>query len=224
MRIAPPPFRRVHKKPLQIGMPDLITAITPQKKRKDRVNIHIDGEYRFSLPLWAAADLNPGTPLTAEQISDLKSLDEKDRAYQRAIAYLAHRPRSRLEIIRYLDGKGFADQPIQTAVERLEAHGYLDDAAFARMWIDARRRHRPRGTFGLQYELRQKGISEEIIQDALQDYDEYAAGWSAIAPKLAGWQCLPEMKRRKKICEYLNRRGFSAATCRDICEKAMATA
>lgn len=203
-------------------MPDQITAITPQKKRKDRVNIYINEVYRFSLPLWAAADLNPGMPLTPEQIDGLKSLDEKDRAYQRAIAYLAHRPRSRMEIIRYLGGKGFATQTIETVVERLEAHGYLDDTAFARMWIDSRRRHRPRGIFGLQYELRQKGISEEIIQEALQDYDEFAAGWSVIAPKLAGWQCLSEIRRRQKICDYLNRRGFSSATCRDICENALA--
>ena len=202
-------------------MPDLITAITPQKKRKDRVNIYINEVYRFSLPLWAAANLNPGTPLTEEQISDLKCLDEKERACQRAIAYLAHRPRSRMEIIRYLGAKGFAHPSIESVMERLEAYGYVDDAAFARMWIDSRRRQRPRGIFGLQYELKQKGISEEIIEEALQDYDEYAAGWSAIAPKLPGWQCLPEIRRRKKICDFLNRRGFSSATCRDICEKAL---
>jgi len=202
-------------------MPEIITAITPQKKRKDRVNVYINEAYRFSLPLWAAGGLRQGEAIAPERIDELKSLDEKERAYQRSVAYLARRPRSRLEITRYLDNKGFTRQTIEAVMDRLEMQGYINDADFARMWIDSRLRHRPRGIFALQYELRQKGVSEKIIQTALQDYDEHAAGWSAISRKLTAWQGLPEIKRRQKVYAFLNQRGFSSEVCRDICDAAI---
>src|SRR6056297_2713703 len=120
-----------------------ITAICAQKKRKDRVNIHIEGQYHFSLSLWAAASLKLGDYLSKEQIRDLKTQDEKEKAWQRTADYLAHRPRSAMEIRQYLESKGFTRETIEPVMERLEDYGYIDDAAFARMWINRRLRQRP---------------------------------------------------------------------------------
>lgn len=196
-----------------------ISAICAQKKRKDRVNIYIDGRYHFSLSLWAAAGLNAGDSLSSEQIRNLKALDEKEKAWQRAADYLARRPRSAMEIRQYLEGKGFSRRSVEQVMERLTAYGYIDDAAFARMWIESRLRLRPRGAFGLSRELKQKGISEEIIEAALTDFDEHAAAKKAISPKLDQWAALPEIKRRRKIYDFLARRGFDRQTCRDIWEE-----
>lgn len=200
-------------------MSGCISAICTQKKRKDRVNIYIDGRYHFSLSLWAAAGLKPGDCLSSEQVRDLKALDEKEKAWQRAADYLARRPRSAMEIRQYLERKGFSREAIEPVMERLTDYGYIDDAAFARIWIDSRLRQRPRGAFGLNRELKQKGISEEIIEAALTDFDEYAAAKKAITPKLEKWAALPEIKRYRKIYEFLARRGFARQTCRDICEE-----
>lgn len=202
-------------------MSDIITAIALQKKRKDRVNVYINDVYSFSLPLWAAGSLKKGDPVTPSRIDELKSLDKNDKAFQRAVSYLAVRPRSRKEITQHLENKGFSRDSIESAIQRLESYGYINDAEFARLWIENRRRYRPRGTFGLRYELKQKGISEDIIEGALQYYDEQPAAWEAIAPKLEKWQHLPQMECRRKIYNFLKQRGFSGATIRDICEQAL---
>ena len=202
-------------------MPQIITAIELQKKRKDRVNVYINEVYSFSLPLWAAGSLKKGDPIAQSKIDELKYLDNKDKAFQRAVSYLAIRPRSRKEIRQHLGNKGFVPDSIESAIERLEHYGYINDSEFARLWIETRRRQRPRGTFGLRYELRQKGISEEIIENALKGYDEPAAAWDAVAPRIEKWQKLPEMEIRRKIYNFLKQRGFSGSTIRTICEQAL---
>ncbi len=199
-------------------MSGIITAISPQKKRKDRVNVYIDEAYSFSLPLWAAARLKKGDSLSQTRIDELKAIDEKDKAFQRAISFLAVRPRSRKEIENHLRHKEFCTEAIDQAISRLDGYGYINDAEFARIWIENRLRHRPRGRFGLTWELKQKGISEAIIEAALSGYDEHRAGWAAIRPKLERWRNLSEMERRRKIYSFLKQRGFSGETIRDISE------
>ena len=199
-------------------MSGIITAISPQKKRKDRVNVYIDEAYSFSLPLWAAGRLKTGEAVSQARIDELKAIDENDRAFQRGISFLAVRPRSRKEIERHLHQKGISAQAIEQAIERLDGYGYINDAEFARIWIENRLRHRPRGRFGLSYELKQKGISETIIEAALSGYDENQAAWAAIRPKLERWQHLSELERRRKIYSFLKQRGFSGETIREICE------
>ncbi len=202
-------------------MNNIITAIELQKNRKDRVNVYINGGYSFSLPLWEAGSLKKGDSISQSRIDELKYLNEKDKAFQRAVSYLAIRPRSRQEIDQYLNNKGFSPEAVENAIQRLESYEYINDTEFARLWVENRLRHRPRGIFGLTYELKQKGISEDIIEDALTNYDEHAAAWAAIAPKLENWQDLQEMECRRKIYSFLKRRGFSIPTVRDICEAAM---
>src|SRR6056297_2394288 len=114
-------------------MPGRITAISQQKRQKERVNIYIDGRYGFSLSLWAAAGLKTGDHLNSEKIRNLKTLDEKEKAYQRAAGYLSIRPRSCMEIRRYLKNKGFSPQTIESVVGQLTDYGYLNDNAFARI-------------------------------------------------------------------------------------------
>ena len=110
-------------------------------------------------------------------------------------------------------------QAIEQAINRLDSYGYINDAEFARIWIENRLRHRPRGRFGLSCELKQKGINEAVIEAALSGYDEHQAAWAAIRPKLGRWENLTEMERRRKIYSFLKQRGFSGETIRDICEE-----
>ncbi len=102
--------------------------------------------------------LRKGQQLSPAQIGVLQEEGVEDLAYQKALNYLAARPRSVAEVDGYLQRKGYLETTIQIVLERLQAHQYLDDDAFARFWIDNRNRFRPRGTPALRQELRQKGL------------------------------------------------------------------
>lgn len=81
--------------------------------------------------------------------------------------FLETRSRSVAEVRRRLTGAGYRKPLVEAAIERLIELGFLDDAAFARSWVDARDRTRPRGEQALRRELRLKGVDAEVIQAAL---------------------------------------------------------
>ena len=190
-------------------MPGTITALKFQKKNKERVNVYLDGRYAFSLAAIEAAKLSRGQLLSDQEIEDLLERDSFQKAYARALQFLSYRPRSEAEVRRYLQGKKVPPTIEAEMVERLISAGLLDDQAFARYWVENRESFNPRGRYALQYELRQKGLSEETITLALEDIDEEESAYRALISRVRRMSPLDRGAFRKKLGPFLRRRGFS---------------
>jgi regulatory protein len=190
-------------------MSGTVTSLEPQKRSKDRVSVYLDDEFAFGLAGLVATRLKVGEWLSDQMIAELQAADGVERAHGRALDYLSYRPRSEAELRDYLDGKGFPETVVTEVMTRLEHVGLLDDEAFARYWRDNRARFRPRGKRMLEYELRQKGLSSNAIEDALEEYDEEAAVRAAAQEQLRRLQHLPPDERRRRLFQRLARRGFS---------------
>ncbi len=197
-----------------------ITALKLQQKNKDRVNLFLDGEYAFAVSFTAASELHRGQELTESQVAELKQEGERNKAYHQAIRFLGVRPRSTSEVMRKLKEKGHDELLIEAVIERLVDAGYVDDAAFARFWVEDRTRFRPRSARALRYELRQKGVHSDVIDDAVADLDEEGAAWDAAVAKLDGWRRLDENQFRKKASGFLSRRGFNYGIVRATVDRA----
>ncbi|MBC2713887.1 MAG: hypothetical protein HF978_01100 [Desulfobacteraceae bacterium] len=167
-----------------------------------------------------AEGLKQSDHLSRNKIEKLKQADEQDTAYSRAMFYLKFRPRSRMEIKQYLKGKKFSPVAVASALSRLEANGYINDLDFARLWIENRLRFRPKGSYALKGELREKGINEQIINDVLMDFDETESAWAAVAPRADRLRKLEKNEFKKKLYNFLNRRGFGYSICKEICDQA----
>jgi regulatory protein len=189
-----------------------ITALKFQQRNTERVSVYLDGEYAFGLPALEAARLRRGQVLSDAEITALRALDESERAFDQAVRYLSYRPRSRAEIAQYLRRKQLTEDVASDVVQRLEQAGYLDDAAFARFWVDNRQRFRPRSRRALSYELRQKGVGREVAADVVDDQDDEVAAWQAIENRLSRWNALSGDELRQKISGFLARRGFGYAS------------
>jgi regulatory protein len=192
----------------------VITSLQMQKRNSDRVNVFLDGEYAFAVSLNAAVTLRKGQRLSPKEVEELKHDGEVDLAYQRALRYLGMRPRSSSEITTYLKGKEYDEHVIAVVVSRLQEHGYLDDEAFARFWIDNRNRFRPRGAQALRHELRQKGVERDTIDTTLEEQDEDGAAWAAAEGKIDRWADLEKIDFEQKLMAFLARRGFRYDVCR----------
>jgi regulatory protein len=201
-------------------MTKTITNLEIQKRNKERVNVFLDGEFALAVSIFAAAGLYKGQTLTEAAITALKADDEQHTAYQRALRFLGPRPRSRAEVESYLREKEYPAPVIATTVERLQEQRYLDDEAFAHYWRDNRERFRPRGARALRYELRQKGVDKQVIDEALTGLDEDAAAWAALAPKLNQWQRLDQPAFTQKVMGLLARRGFGYDIARRTARRA----
>ncbi len=187
----------------------VVTAIEVQKRNKERVNIYLDGEYAFSLNLMDGAKLRKGLALSDADIAALQGEDLVVRAVDSAARFLGHRPRSVAEVRKNLKGKDFDEGVIDKALERLTALGYLDDAAFARYWVESRTQFKPLGTAALRYELRQKGVGEAVLREALDAVDDESGAYAAAGPLLKRLRGVDRRTARQKISTTLARRGFA---------------
>jgi regulatory protein len=193
-----------------------ITAIRVQKRNPDRANIYLDGEFAFGLELIEAAKLSRGQVLGDDEIAALKVIDEIGRAREAALAFLAHRPRSKREIVDRLNKHGYPEPAIEAALERLERAGFVDDGAFAEYWVRNREQFRPRGRYALRQELRLKGVDGEVIEVALEDLDESESAYRAALERSGRWTRLDELTAKKKLSGFLQRRGFGYGVIQEV--------
>ncbi len=189
-----------------------ITALEIQQQDKERVNVYLDGRFAFGLSRLAAAHLKTGQVLTQVEIDALCALDEVARAVDYAARLLARRPYSAAEIRRRLEVRRFAASAIEQALERLTERGYIDDRAFAQYWIESRERFSPRGQQALRYELRQKGIADEVIESALAETNPLDSAVRAAQSAVRRWRGLSRTVFRQKLGAFLSRRGFDYQT------------
>ncbi len=186
-----------------------ITALEVQKRNKKRVSVFIDDEYAFSLSLDHAALLHKGQIVSDEEVTAMVNDAAISAATDSAARFLAVRPRSEQEVRKNLAGKEIPDPVIDAALERLSAFGYINDRAFADLWVRNRSTYKPISPRALRYELRQKGISDAIIGEVLADLDPDDAAYRAAQGQLRRYRGLDHREFRKKMSAFLQRRGFS---------------
>jgi len=194
-----------------------ITAIEPQQKNPQRVNIYLDGEFTFGLACITAGWLKVGQELSQEKIAALQAEDANELAYQKALHFLSYRLRSSAEVRQNLSKRGTPEPLVEETLNRLQRAGLVNDQEFARAWVENRNTFQPRSKSVLRMELRRKGLSDEIVQPVLDEQvNEKTLAFEAArkyARRLAGlgW---PEF--RQKLFGFLARRGFSYTTLSPI--------
>jgi regulatory protein len=197
-------------------MVGMITALEPQKRSKDRINVYLDGEYAFSLAVYTAVNLKVGALLSDEEITRLRTADEVERARARVLDYLSYRPRSEWEVREYLQKREFSSTAIDTVISALSKVNLIDDVAFAQYWLDNRAQFRPKGKRILSQELRQKGVASQMIDAALAGYDEETAARRVYEDQARRLTHLSPDVFRRRLTERMARRGFSYDLIRDL--------
>ncbi len=203
-----------------------ITALRAQAKDPQRVNVFIDGEFAIGISLTTITKtgLHVGRQLSAEEFAKLEQTESGDKAYLAALRFLEARPRSIAEVRARLGRKDYAPEAIDAAVARLAELELLDDAAFARYWVENRQAYRPRGTGALRDELRRKGIAPDVTAGVLSDDsltgDEAAGAWGlarGVLHKYAESRDRNAFTRR--MGSYLQRRGYTFEVIRPIVDQ-----
>lgn len=205
--------------------PRVITRLVVQKRDRERVNVYLDDEFAFGLAMKEALRLKLGQSLDDGEIEALKLADRHHKLYGRALDQLSRRPRSRRELERYLAGKDGSPDEIEAVLARLEKAGYMDDLAFASFWVENRERFRPKGKRAIRYELRQKGVNETIIDQALEelDVDEVESAYRAAQKRLRRLEVIEDRwEFRRRLGDYLGRRGFGWDTVREVADRCWA--
>jgi len=188
-----------------------ITAVG-KVKEKGMVRVYIDDDYSFSIPEqdYISNKLYKDMIISEEQLSVIRDKILVAAARERAVRYLTFKDRSEYEILNKLIDAGFDRNVAQNAVNELKAIGYLDDTRFAMKYLSERIRTKALSKKTLGYELKNKGIDNEIIEKALSEFeiDDYEVALREGKRKFGKYD-LKDKKIEQKVCRFLLHRGFS---------------
>ena len=221
-------------------------------RKKNRVLLHLEGTepsesselaepiepIELALDVMERSRIHVGDEVTAKDLAQLQEDDAKWRVRQAALHLLSYKPRAEQELRRRLRSKGFPHPLVEWCLSLLEEQGLIDDHAFASAFVRSRIRLRPRGRFRLAQELRQKGVSAEVAEQAIdqafsnEETSERALAcaaarrWldrqgSTLIEGLAGTDRSDEGERaRRRLHAFLSRRGFGSDVIRVGMEEA----
>lgn len=211
-----------------------ITNLSSQIRNPDRINVSIDGKYRFSLDISQITDLGVkvGRELEEAELAELETEGLFGKLYARALEYSLMRPHSVREVRDYLyrktlttkyktkkgeikERQGYSPTLTTRVLQKLQQKNYVNDEKFARWWIETRHQNQGSSLRKLRSELAAKGVSSNIIEGVISQTDR--TDDDEITKMIA-------KKRQKytdehKLMQYLVRQGFSYQQVRDALDK-----
>ena len=201
-----------------------ITAIEKQKRGR-RANVHLDGEYALSLrlDLITIAHLSVGAELPQAQRQELDAEDQRLGAIEAALRLLAAGPRSERDLRERLSRRrGYRNEAVDAAVQRMRELGYLNDAAFARFWVESRQAGTPRSRRALAFELGRKGVGRDELDAALEGVSDAEAAYDAAQRRLRALQGADRQTFERRLGTFLNSRGFGYGVARAAVQRCWA--
>jgi regulatory protein len=198
-----------------------VTALREVPRRPGRYRLEVDGE---PVGLVSAEEvgilrLAVGRVLGAPEFESLRAAIEVLECFDRAVAALARRGRSRVGLERWLRSRGHRPVAILPAMQRLERLGLLDDAAFARGLARTRLESGRFGRHRVSAELLRAGVDGATARAVLAEFDETLEDEETRVREAADRRArslsgLPADRAERRLAAWLVRRGFGAGAAR----------
>ena len=156
--------------------------------------------------------------------ADLADADPEAVARQICLRMLTAGPRTRAQLAAAMQRRGVPDEAAQAVLERFADVQLIDDAMFARAWVESRHHGRGLARRALAAELRQRGVEARDIQAAVADLDpalEEATARALVERRLAGTRGLPVPARFRRLMGVLARKGYSEGLAYRIVREAL---
>lgn len=187
--------------------------ITEIKKigRGDRYSIFIDDVFDGTLEaeILVKHKLKTGNEIDEEQWRQIKLENGKLSAFSRAVGYIEKSLKTQKQLQTYLKEKGFLQESIDDAVQKLKEYGYIDDKVYAENYIKTYKDKK--GKIKLKFDLLSKGVAADVIEEALQEFvdeDEQYAACEKLLKKYVKNKP-QDIKLKSKAYAHLFSKGFS---------------
>ncbi len=137
------------------------------------------------------------------------------RALNRAYFYLKFRPRTKKEVVGYLNKKAerfhWPEEVVTLATADLEEEGLINDQKFVEWYVEQRNLIKQKSTFALRTEMMRLGISKDLLEEYFTEspINEEKLALEALKKKWSRFDRLDKRERFQKAAAYLSRRGFN---------------
>ena len=202
-----------------------ITRIETQKRNKKRRSIYLDDEFAFSLDeeLVFKFGLHEGDLINESEFSAIIQAEEKKGAKDAAIRFLSYRNRSEKEVRDKLLNKGFCEDIIDCLLIELKEARLVNDVKFAMAFVHDKMILRPMGPLLIRKELKRFGLAESAIElaveEAFRDKTSFEVGLEMVQKKYRQSKNPDWLKTKKRLADFLYRRGFDWDVSREILEQ-----
>jgi regulatory protein len=197
----------------------IITKIKKIRGRRQRYSVHLDGAPALEVSEWTIGKcgLHTGDDLDEQAVTRIQSIEAETQAKNIAVNYLSYRQRSSKEIIDHLKKKGYALECAEDVTRQLQSARLVNDREFAYAFVRDRVKRKPTGRALLRMQLLAKGIpssmADAVLADLISMESQQASALQAARRKVNmthSWKNNPdEEKRKKRLLDFLLRRGFS---------------
>lgn len=199
----------------------LITKIEVQKKAKERYNIYLNGEYAFPVDeaILVKYILHKGMEISPEFRAELEEQDGFHKAYNRALNYLNYGLRSEKEVRDDLIKHEITFATAQAVVDKLKMQNYINDSTYAESYTRTGANLGGKGPRVITQELKKRGIGDETINQALEQYpfEQMLENGLALAEKIVKRTARSSSRETKnKIQQNLMQKGFSSDIIQEV--------
>jgi len=193
-----------------------ITKLLPQKRRRNRFSLYLDGSYALGVSAETVAKLKlfEGKEIDSACLATTIFQEECHKAMNYALRLLSYRMRSEKEIFKRLKNQGYSESVINAIIPALKNIGLIDNGKFAHLFVQDRLNLAKKGKRAIYAELLRKGVARTIIQEALAKVsaDEAAVAKNLIEKYEKRYHHLSPEERKRRLQGLLLRRGFSDKT------------
>ena len=161
---------------------------------------------------WKSAPPPKGPP-PADAVAAGPDADPESVARTILLDQLTGRARSRAELRTKLDSRDVPPEIAERLLDRFTEVGLVDDAAFARSWVESRQAGKGLAPRALAAELRRKGVPDEVAREALAVVDEEAQRDAArllVRRKLRSLRSVDTQTATRRLVGMLGRKGYSS--------------
>lgn len=200
-----------------------IYELKQQIKNKNRYNIYSEEGFVGALGVETIVKyaLNKKDEISAENFKIIIQEDNEKYAFDKALKYLSYSARTQSDVVRYLKDRQVDEEAIKNTLKKLKNYGYIDDLEYAVQY--AKERIRKEGKRAIEYKLRQKGIENEIIKEALASFsneDERQAAFEIYALLSRKYKGEDENRKKMKIMRNMAAKGYDYDLIQSIiCER-----
>lgn len=203
-----------------------VDALHPDQRRKGSVRIHVGGKPAWTVPASTLSELGitVGSQLSLDMTTRLDQAADVEGALRAGLRMLERRAHGKRELGRKLLCKGHGHTATASALDRLLELGLLDDAEFARGYVESRA-GRGRGPARLRRDLSHLGVAPEHITRAVAtlEAEEAPDPWKLALEqakrRAAGMGGLKRDARQRRLLNFFARRGFSGEEVREVVEE-----
>lgn len=189
-----------------------ITKIKSQKN-KNRLNIYLDNKFAFGTfkEIADKYNLREGMEIDEAFIEDILKIEEQQKANNYALNLLNYRWRTEKEIRDRLIKKEYDENIIEETISYLKNYNFIDDKRFAEIYTEQKIKNKKLGNYRIKHELYNKGVSQEIIEEVLEKYNdtEYERALELGRKKIKSYKNDDIQAIYRKLGGYLQRRGYS---------------